>query len=337
MDQDLFVNGFKLGEDRNYTMGFGISYSSSRLRGCWLTSPVRWLGQKLYARLNQGKEKIDDAPFIYSLLLGNGSFTPDDLASYAVIPNDRPYGNITYLQQTMDRVDQAQHARHTLALSIGVLGTNISRAVQTEIHTWSNENDTRPPRTPRGWPHQISNGGEPTLMLTRSSEFLLTTNAINSGQTRSRFLGEIKHGWKYSLGYYTRGEYGVNLRLGLIDPANWTYDVSPLDNSNKMVATKTYKKPEVYLLANGGPVFMLYNALLNGQFRHSDHTVDFAHMRHLFVQFNLGLAAKIPIRNTAIDLRWKILSGRTAEFELPGRDTRSHYWGGLDILVSSYR
>lgn len=85
-------------------------------------------------------------------------------------------------------------------------------------------------------------------------------------------------------------------------------------------------------------LLMLYNALLNGQFQKSDHTIDFYHTRHIFFQWDLGVAGKIPLgSDAALDLRWRVLSGRTAEFKLPGRDPRTHYWGGFDIVYSHFK
>jgi hypothetical protein len=345
-DQDLLVNSFNLGEDRNYTMGAGFYYGSDKLRRSWITAPVRWLSKTFYAKINPMVESSDRRPFVYSLMLGNGSFTPDDLADYNVIPNDRPYANVTYLQENLSRISggnpgETKFVRNSTSFAVGLLGTNISKVVQTEIHSWYNENDTKAPRTPRGWPHQVSNGGELTMLFARSSEKLLTTKNANSKQ-RGKWAAELKHGWKYTLGYYTGAEYNFNLRAGFLDALNWTYDINPLSNSNKGrdIAWSYNKqtKPEVYMVVSARPAFMLYNALLNGQFRKSDFTIDFYHTRHLLFQWDLGLGGRIPFgANAALDLRWRIISGRTAEFKLPGRDPRSHYWGGFDIIYTHYK
>lgn len=345
MDQDLFVNMFKLGEDRNYTMGAGFYFSSDRLRNSWITWPVKWTSRKLYGKLDPALEQVNGKPFAYSIALANGTFTPDDLRDYNVIPNDRPYGNVTYLQETVSNVtEDAAHrkfVKNSSSIAFGIIGTQISRVVQTAIHTSLNDHDTKPPYTPRGWPHQVSNGGEPTLLLTRSSERLVTTgDAINNN--RGSWSAEVKHGWKYSVGYYTSAEYDLNMRFGFLDAFNWTYDANPLDDANKNAGSFTplYHKQtrgEVYIVTSARPVFMLYNALMNGQFKKSDFTIDFAHTRHVFLQWDLAIAGRIPGANGALDLKWRVLSGRTPEFELPGRDPRSHYWGGFDIVYTHYR
>jgi len=346
-DQDLFVDFLNLDEDRNYTMGVGFFYSSDCLRKSWMTLPIRWISKTLYPKLDPAYQQAERKPFTYALMLANGTFTPDDLRSYDVIPNDRPYGNVTSFQQTVNRVVEDRNGsgkfvKHSASFGIGLIGTQISRIVQSKIHSWFNENDTKPPYTPRGWPHQVSNGGELTFLLTRSSEKLLTTKNVLNDRS-SMWFGEIKHGWKYSVGYYTGVEYDVNMRIGLLDPNNWTYDMNPLNDHNKDARSVPWMyqkqtKPEVYLVAGGRPVFMLYNALLNGQFRKSDLTIDFYHTRHIFFQWDLGIAGKIPLgSNAALDLKWRVLSGRTAEFKLPGRDPRTHYWGGFDIVYSHFK
>ncbi|OQP63079.1 hypothetical protein A3860_03655 [Niastella vici] len=106
------------------------------------------------------------------------------------------------------------------------------------------------------------------------------------------------------------------------------------------VATTPYNEKkktfELYTFGSLRPQFTLYNALLNGQFRKSAHTIDFHDMRHLILEFDGGVAVSIPIQKRNL-LEFKLrLSGRSPEFKLPKRLPRWHYWGGLELSFSHY-
>ena len=99
-DQDytLEMIGLKsLNEDRNYTMGLGFHFSHPELKRLFLFEPLYFVNRLF------GKKFINDRHNFLgnvqnSLMLANGSFTPDSLAADYVIYNDRPYGSLTYLQ-----------------------------------------------------------------------------------------------------------------------------------------------------------------------------------------------------------------------------------------------
>lgn len=345
-DQDYTLEqlGLKsLNEDRNYTMGLGIVITSPGLKNCFFFAPHRLLNQHFNRRLLNANEKIT-----YSFMIANGSFTPDSLPASYIIRNDRPYSSLTYLQTVTSAVDPEKFRQYITTFSVGIIGTNISREIQTSIHKSMNENDTKDPRTPKGWANQISNGGELTLAYTVEEERLLTKKQVRE-EKQTAFTGlELKHSWKYSLGYYTNINYAFNFRLGRIDPRNWTYRVNVLGSSNeitpenansslKVATTPYYEKKkafELYTFGSLRPLFTLYNTLLNGQFRKSAHTIDFHDMRHLILEFDGGVAISIPVQKRNL-LEFKLrLSGRSPEFKLPNRPPRWHYWGGLDLVFS---
>jgi hypothetical protein len=268
-----------------------------------------------------------------------------------IIKNDRPYGSLTYLQTVTAAVDPVKFRQCITTFSAGLIGTDLSKEVQTAIHKSMNDNDTKDPRTPRGWGNQISNGGELTLAYTVEEERLITWKQV-SGEEKITYTGiELKHAWKYSLGYYTNINYAFNFRLGKIDPRNWTYRTNALGSSNKVTnpaafnkksespATPYYEKKktfEFYTFGSLRPVFTLYNALLNGQFRKSAYTINFNDMRHLILEFDGGAAISVPIQKRNL-LEFKIrISGRSPEFKLPDRPPRWHFWGGVDLAFSHY-
>ena len=69
---------------------------------------------------------------------------------------------------------------------------------------------------PMGWNNHISNGGELTLAITGEEVRRLTRKLLREERKTSYTGIELKHGWKYSLGYYTNLEF--NFQLGKIDP-----------------------------------------------------------------------------------------------------------------------
>jgi hypothetical protein len=340
----------KLNEDRNYTMGLGIYYSDPSLKGSFLFRPHGWLNRLLQ------KPFLNGANSIPAIMIANGSFTPDSLSASYVIRNDRPYSSLTYLQTLRSYVDNENFKTYTSNFSVGLIGTSISREVQTAIHKIANENDTKNPRTPRGWNNQVAAGGEPTAGYAFKKERLITKRHVKDEALTSVTAIEFKDAWQYSLGYYTSLNYELNFRAGKIDPRHWTYMVNPLSQSNKSLFSDSamqlralhlpenpeiayYERPktfEIYAFGSVRPSFILYNALLNGQFKRSIHTIGFQDMRHLLLELDAGLATTIPAgSNKLVEFKFKF-SGRSPEFKLPGRPPRWHYWGGVELLFSSY-
>jgi hypothetical protein len=77
---------------------------------------------------------------------------------------------------------------------------------------------------------------------------------------------------------------------------------------------------EFFVFAGARPRLNIYNALLQGQFRDSVHTVD---IRREQFEWDLGVSASI----LRLRLTWNVLAGRTPEFT--GGQSRTHTWGSL--------
>lgn len=341
-DQDYTLEQLHipLNEDRNYTMGLGILVSHTTLKNWCLFTPHYFLNNVFgKSFLNDKHNRLPENA--NAIMLGNGSFTPDSLPAGYVIKNDRPYGSITYLQTVTSSVNTMIYARATSTFTFGIIGSGVSKCIQTAIHEAMNENDTKAPRTPKGWHNQVSNGGELTLGYSFEKEKLITDKAVREKKQTSRFGIELKHGYRYSIGYYTMANYGFHFRFGKIDPRNWPYRVNSLGSSDKDAAAVdkvTYgekdKTFECYVFGSLRPTFTLYNALLNGQFRKSEHTINFQDTRHLTLEAEGGAAISIPLtRRTLCELKLRVCS-RSPEFKLPARPARFHYWGGIDMVIS---
>jgi hypothetical protein len=352
-DQDYTLQQFglkKLNEDRNYTMGLGLYYSNDAMKDWVIYKPNDWLFETLHPKL----QKVSK---FYNIMLANGSFTPDSLPAYNPIFNDRPYASLTYIQanESFLYVNGMIHRMYSVSLSAGILGSYISREVQTYIHTHSNDNDTKDPRTPRGWGNQISNGGAPTMLLGYQQDYLITKTPLynrenNQVKKVNRFGGEWKAAWRANVGWYNMVSGEVSYRFGLIDPRNWTYMTNPLGSSNTLrfasveSAGNANSKPgsyydserkgEIYLFASIRNNIVAYNVLLSGQGGADAVNIPNNWVRHEVLDGNVGLCFSPVIHHrTVIDLKSKI-NFRSPEFEAPGRKPRWHYWGGIELVVT---
>lgn len=305
-DQDFLVRRFNFNQDRNYTMGFGASYSNKNFgKLSFLFKPVKELG-KLHLNSNHllfssyiDAMFNDDTDFLIfpsTISIGGNAFTPDDLTVSTPILGDRPYSSILYLGTKSRYLNPENNTFYVFELNIGFLGLNVAKEVQTEVHSWSSLSNSP---QPKGWNNQISNGGEITALYAYKVEKLITQKGVNNEQKRSYF--DVKHGLQTYLGYYTGLNYSIAGRLGILNPRNWVYNTAPLSTSYKNENVKNidakYIKTEsfeIYLYGSVSPNYIFYNAFLMGQFRKSDYTLTYIEIRPLVLEWNYGIGFSIP-------------------------------------------
>lgn len=362
LDNDFFLEKLRLGkldEDRNYTMGLGFFYGDNQIGKGKLFVSLHLVNRLFKQQL------LNDFLNYHSITLANGSFTPEELRIPFPIFNDRPYGSVTAFQFAVsgfgaDKKDpKGSDLRHrkTASLSIGILGTRISEWTQTKIHSAMNDNNTKPPYDPKGWPNQISDDGEPTLLYTMQHDWLIQKkNSVLKSFDKGWGI-QAKYGYRYSLGYLTGVNSLFQFRFGYLNKRLWFDDVNNLQQTNHIAKRFTKSAPndmvaghsqeyydhprssfELYLFGAVRPQFVLYNALLNGQFRKSVHTIDFQDTRHLFIEFDGGLGLTLPFSQQSKSLDLKIrASGRSPEFHLAPRAPRWHYWAGIELSFTSIK
>ena len=73
---------------------------------------------------------------------------------------------------------------------------------------------------------------------------------------------------------------------------------------------------------------VLYNALLQGQFKENPYTLHWGQINPLILESELGLV----MRYKNISLLYHPFQLRTAEFRLP--TSRTHIWGSVSFFVS---
>ena len=218
-------------------------------------------------------------------------------------------------------------------LTVGVLGLDISKWVQTEIHEANGD------VIPGGWDNQISDGGEPTLKYRVSPRWRLLDIGRRPGAAteRSFFLDmDLAATVDLSAGYYTNGSAGARLRLGRIRSAWWSFernaiaDVRAPDTFRSVFGGDRPFVQELYGWVSGGGTAWLYNALLQGQFRDSVVTLPFdddsvAPAKRWTADAQAGLTLRVrPGISFTYAVQW--LSPTFG-----GPKSRTHSWGSIYV------
>jgi len=299
-DQDLFVPGTN--EDRDYTMGIGIEFFHERgplyLLGDLIDIVVPVLGfDRRCGRIHE------------SYMFGAITYTPDDIAKPDPIYDDRPYASLLYLANKKVVADDERALG--VELVVGALGLDVAEQVQSTLHEWVRDSrDSVEPQDPKGWRYQISNGGEPTLRLRVAG---------------SRLLGEGDHwdlgrSWEANLGFQTNVSFGLNARVGYKHSPFWSVPYDPINRGNFV---PSLKGDELYLWGAGRVRAVGYDALLQGQFRHSEVTVDYDDMRKLVWEAGVGVTKGWPGFQATF-----AINAKAGDTRLPDAPD-NHVWGGL--------
>ncbi len=194
-ENDLFVR-----TDRYYTSGSKVSIVSPNLHRTFNDS----------ARLPQwSKPIVRRLPFIHdeavqkniSFSLGQSIYTPEDIFTTELIPDDRPYAGWLYLG--MGFHNRTERWSDTLELSLGVVGPwSLAKHAQRFVHK------VRDMEMPEGWHHQIRNELAVNIVWERKVRYLL------AGERNGLGLDTIGH-FGVALGnVFTYANTGGMLRLG---------------------------------------------------------------------------------------------------------------------------
>jgi len=326
VDQDYFLKFVKpsYATDRNYTMGAGFIYQDKKFGNTWVYAPHRFLVKKIFG-INLADSSINNA----TIMLANTTFTPEylgnlhDPVNEFKRKNDRPFSSLNFIGTSLGFLDQSGTELLTIGINVGAIGLNVSKAVQTKIHRdhwFGNTADI-----PYGWEGQISNGGEPTLLVTGKKDWLLI------GKPKGSDVGffQLSTQAELRLGYYVSTGLGFNARLGLLDQKNWVVNNLPMADATKKFTKMNKNLGEIYVLAGVKGNGWLYNALLMGQFRDSPYTLSFKQLNKATLDWNLGFGTKIPTcEKKAIRLS-AMAVGRSPEFNTVSEFNRWHSWVSL--------
>lgn len=249
LDQDLFVPFYN--EDRDYTMGVAFEFFWAKDKGLYpLDNLVRQAGEWVGIR-------DSDNDIVYSFLLGSIGFTPDNLSDTMPIYNDRPYSSLVYLSNKRVRADDKNALGAEILL--GFIGSNIGRNGQIWIHeVYRDIAGTTQPVEPKGWSHQISDGGELTMRLRLSNSRL--QYAIPNTFDIATTIG-------LSFGFQTNASVALAFRLGDIKSQFWSLPYDPVNRGSFVPAGP---QREWYFWTAFRAHAVVYDALLQGQFRTSE-------------------------------------------------------------------
>lgn len=302
-DQDLFTLG--LNQDRDYTTGIAVEFFSQHDGIYPLDRMLRWVGGELGLH-------AEDAVFERSFILGSVTYTPDDLSASVPIYDDRPYASLVYLGNK--RVFADDDSALGIDMQVGILGSGISREVQQALHeTWRELSGNNEPVDPKGWDHQISDGGEPTVGLRVSYAEKLSPPGKPWDLAGTASI---------SLGYQTNASVGLSARAGRISSKVWTLPYDPINRGNFL---PSLSGDEWYLWAAYRARLVVYDALLQGQFRDSDVTFNNSELHHVVHDAGVGLTLTYrPVQVTFA------INGKSSELKVGDAD-RNHVWGGVYV------
>jgi hypothetical protein len=312
LDNDLFVPA---GKDRDFTAGLALTYT-----GC--------AGVKYWQGLDDGLAALDDlhglgasgheaSQVTPSIEIGSYGFTPDNIEARDVQQDERPYASLLYLSAS--RIYQATSGRDawTSAITLGVLGADVFEGAQDGVHHVTGSDK------PRGWDHQISDGGELTLRY---------QTAYHQYWNISSPSVELKTTYFGSVGYLTEGGIALSTRSGRISSPDYRFNPELISYGERVndVAAAPYAGRESYFWGGVALKARAYNAFLQGQFRDSDHTLHASELRPLLAEAWIGYTLSF-----SRELKFSyVLRAQTSEIK-KGEGDRNLLWGGL-VLSQSF-
>ncbi len=317
VDQDMFIPARN--QDRDYTMGMAFELfkreSESNSAADYLSSihhALEGYGHKLNPLMPHDEKPASSAK---SYMLGLTAYTPDDLSAANPILNDRPYSSILYFSNK----HVLSYSNHAIGseLRIGLLGLNITNQVQTWMHRRFRASfGGTAPVDPKGWGNQISDGGELTALFRLNS-----SKTIFPRETCDCRNWDLSLDGGVSLGYQTNVNIGVSGRLGKIDSKPWTLPYDPVNRGNFIPSTSNN---ELYVWSAYRARLIAYDALLQGQFRNSEYTVNSSNIKRLVHESGVGITG--AWKAVAITFSLNLKTG-----EIKGEADRTHVWGGLSM------
>lgn len=248
-------------------------------------------------------------------------FTPSDLGARTVVHGDRPYASLFFMSVGRRYTAPDNAVAYDTSITLGVLGLTAAGDVQRVLHELTGSHQ------PKGWSHQVSSGGEPTV------RYELARQALVAHFGRDRWRGDGKWTAAVSLGTVTEASVALSARCGRIESPWWSF--TPEQN---MYVQETQPvppplpagaPPEVFTFAGVRGKLRAYNAFLQGQFRRSDLTYGEGDLNQFLGEAWAGVelrtASGWAIRYLA---RWESPELRS------GVGSRSFLWGSVEIAKS---
>ena len=262
-----------------------------------------------------------EGPSAHAFAAGLLVFTPRDLGARDVVHGDRPYASLFFLSSGRRYASSDSSVAYDTSLTVGVLGLAAAADVQRVLH------DVTDSAQPKGWSHQISHGGEPTIRYSVARQATLTD--FGSGPWR----GDTKWTGAVSLGTVTEASVALNARWGRLESPWWAFtpeqDMYVQETQPAPPPLPEGAPPEVFAFAGMRTKARAYNAFLQGQFRHSDLSYGEGDLNPVLGEAWAGVefrsASGWSVQYLA---RWQSAELRS------GMGSRSFLWGSVDIAKS---
>jgi hypothetical protein len=248
-------------------------------------------------------------------------FTPRDLGARDVVRGDRPYASLFFLSAGRRYAAAGSPVAYDTSLTIGVLGLPAAGAVQRALHYLTGSVQ------PKGWSHQISAGGEPTVRYSLARQALL--REFGQGQWR----GDSKWTGAVSVGTVTEASVALNARWGRIESPWWAFtpeqDMYVQETQPVPPPLAPGERPELFAFAGMRLKVRAYDAFLQGQFRHSDLSYGEGDLNPVLGEAWAGVELRTA-SGWAIQYlaRWQSAELRS------GVGSRSFLWGSVEIAKS---
>jgi hypothetical protein len=251
VENDLFAGSHR---DADYTGGFLFTLSGPTASSAWL-SLDRVLGaiDSLWLP-DRGSDPSSKA----GLQFGLQAWTPNDTDTSAPIYDDRPYASLISWTSTRMTVGSDSEPAYASSLTIGFLGASFAKDAHKGVHKLFGNGST-----PQGYSHQISDGGEPTLMYALRRQSLLGSGRLGDMST------DFKWGVGGSVGYITEATLSASGRIGRFSTPWWS-----MSSENTAYFAPHGSAGDLYLSYGVNGKLRGYNVLLQGQFRDSDVTFN---------------------------------------------------------------
>ena len=305
IDNDLFAFG---ANDRDYTAGLSVAFPG-KAKG--LARALDWIDART-GRRNDDRPIRSDS-FAAGLLL----FTPNELEAAEPLPDDRPFATLTYLASSK-LVRESPRTAYQSSLTVGFLGLPLVEQLHRGTH------DLLGLREPRGYPHQISDGGEPTFRYSRSRLRLLSDGLFEGRPYDLRLRTTA------SFGYLTEANAEVALRWGDLAIPWWSSEPPAAEYAGHPFAVAAAAAPaeRVRFEVSAGLTLRarLYNGFLQGQVRASDVTYSSSELNHLLLEAWLGLTT---VLKSGLSVSYTVRH-QTEEIRV-GRGERELTWASIGV------
>jgi hypothetical protein len=173
-----------------------------------------------------------------------------------------------------------------------------------------------------GYDHRISAGGELTARYMLARQNLWYADPAGHVEVKTTVQG--------SVGFLTETSAAMSMRIGRVDTPWWSFAPELADYVAAPTPTEAFGfQREMYFFAGARVTARAYNALLQGQFRHSDVRYSYSEVEPIVAKAWIGVMTQL-FPNT--DLSYTLYY-QTAELR-DGKGARDAYWGGVQVTYS---